>query len=1400
MLKVRLLQRNSVWILHCVVVTAATAAFTSTPTNAQESAVVAVDDSPTAAQLLAQAQDQSINNPGESARLIARVLDELGPKLVRVAIGDDRFNDARTQAEAFLRTNAEVLARFRSQQSGEAQRLEASGDDARLVQTRFLTAAGLRGAIRLAQRAVDLAQFHSAWRILNEVKSHPDAASADDQLLLTLTALAAWGVGDAGALRESLVAAKDSPEQSLRDLGERLAAITGQPIGQRGAAISPLDTVGLGPLPEDLVRLWSEPLENSLYSRVKGSVEDGAIGSAGLEGALTSGRMLVSIPTICGSRILVNEGYVLRAYDAYSHQPLWYQFLGAPNAPRADSVAGELEIVVVAQQRVLALSGHALGAERSGGGRLVCMDLATGQKLWEFSPDRFREQPEFLGMFLYGAPTVVNDKVIVLGRKVTTRMETVSTVLGFDLQRGDLKWAAQVGAAPGIRMGGARPYTNPAVDGESVFVASGAGTLARIDADDGRIRWLRRDPVPIRDIANEMMPWEMGGACITRRGILNLNPSGTQVQLIDPVDGAEIDSMPTGAATAWGNPKYFLSEPGKQFVYGVGEGIVAFRLDDLRTPVWKFTGSPADGISPEDALLAASGRSGIRGRVQLGWLEKDRPALVVPMLTRAVVLNGDDGSIAQEIRCQGPANIIASSGILAAATNDTLDVYMGAQRAQRILVDAVRDEPADADAVVGLIEFALRANDAALLERATNTATPALEAVADDAQRRLRLVRLLVEAAKSGLLGGKASDALFVAVVGATRTPQERVAALLAQGDWFVGSNRPLEARDAWRAVLADPDASQCLIESADSAGSATLTQSGANAALTRLVALARAQAKGPAARQPSPTPPTGASAQELELFASRTPATSAAASAWLAAATQRFESQDQARGAGDAMAAIAAAINSADGSVVGPILDTVASLLQQKGLELCAAQALDQCIIAGYDMPLPSYQGALASAVLLASKGSPKVQNLPLPIAATGASDSPDDLSARLMRGVLAPVRMGNIGGLDCSRAYLVADRQLVCLQTPDLSAAWSIGLLGEMRFVTPMRGGVLVVEQPDRDTFDAQWIDDDGQPHWRIDDLAAAAGPANNAPGQSDCVIIPGEHDLLVVRADGAAGAFSLLDGQRVWALPASMDQISCADAGETLLAIGGTRSSHDEQRSMISMIDRRSGAAVAEFRVPNDEPVRWIHVVSPTEVAFATNRGVGRCEAIGAASGLRWLVTGSRPRTIVDGSLLGECLVVTESTGRTQLIDWSSGTSIVDRFVATAPMAADPARHWLRKGPLMIGWTTSDIDLYTLRGELVGSASLHGPRRCEGIMLASGAIVAVEQTDATMEPRDFGLNRTSARLLLHRFGWDDGGRIAGPSVQVDLADGRLDRIELLDGWLLLGGSQTTLAVPLP
>ncbi len=1362
--------------------------------TAQDSAVVAVDDSPSAEQLIAQAQDHALNNAAESARLVSRVLDEFGRKLVRVPGEFDRFIDARERAEEFLRTHAAVLAEFRRAQSGEGERLAADGLDRRLVESRLLTPAGLGGAVREAQRAVESAEFTRAQELLDSIAGHPDLETVPKATFATLATLAAWGLNDNSSQATELAKLAKSGDPEMIALGDRLGSLTRRGATQTPASIDPLGTAMFGPIPLVPVKLWSEPLEESLYARVQNSVELGAIAPSAYEGSPLSGRHLVSMPTVDGAVVLVNEGYVLRAYDAYSHRLRWYLSIGSPNAPGSDRQAGDLAVAVVASDCVLALSGHALGSERSGGGRLVCVDLQTGHRRWEIAPDHLSQFPEMRGLFFYGTPTVVGSTVVVLGRKVTPRLETVSMVVGVDLELGRVEWIAQVGASPGTRTAGSRPYTVPAIDGGRVIVSTGAGTTACVDAIDGRIRWIRRDPVPIRDMQQEEMPWEIGGAVVTTRGVLTLAPDATELQLLSLDDGHTIDSIPVGQSTAWGVTRYLLTDASRSLIYGIGNGITAFRIDDLRTPLWKFT-----GVTDGNSLAASIGRSPLRGRVQSGTLDDGSAGLIVPLDSGALLLHGQDGKTVQSIPCTGPANIVARDGVIAAVTNESLEIFVDAARAQRILTDAVSERPRDTDAIIGLVEFAMQARDADLLRSAVRWIEPALESVRDDSIRRERLIAFLIAAARSGLLGRDGSDDLFAAIVRAPCSDSDSALSHLAQGDWFSETDRVPRAVETWLALLADPGASSASLLDQSHEFQPVLRTASASV-LLRIEALARAGAPSVAASGREHKP-AGNSAEQLERFAAGLPCTEVAARAWLQAARARMGEGSVVVATGDASAAVDAALGAGRRDVVAEILDQSLSLLRELNLQVTSAQLLDHAVRRGFDVPLKSQGGIAASTALAMLPAAQFVAGLPRVTSSSSAAGQGSDIVASQLRGVLVPVRMVGASPSFNSRKYLVTGRNLTCVTAPNLDVSWSLPLQGEMPQVVPLREGLLVIDQPGRDALAAQWIDEAGELRWRINNLAAAAADEGMEPDGNEALVLPGSSDLMVVRRDdGAVCAFSLSDGLVRWRKESSVDAISSADAGEVVVVLAGTRSGLESQTSWMVALDQSTGAIVADVEVPDDQQVDWVKVVGPAEVAFGTSQGVGRWQVVGAAPGIRWFSFAPVLRTTDGGTPLASLLAVSGATDRTSIVRWDSG--LIDEKGFSSSTGVSRTRgphHWFRSGSVLVNWFNSGFEIFSLSGGLLGSSSLHGTRRIQSVLPTVGGLIAVEQLDDLNEPRAIGLARPASRILIHRFGWEDGGRITGPALEVEFTDARLDRPQVLDGWLLIGGPQSTLAIPL-
>jgi outer membrane protein assembly factor BamB len=1360
------------------------AACVCVPGHAQEFAVVVVDDSPTAEQMLEQAQDQAQGNPGESARLIARVLDEFGRRLVHAAGKTDQFCDARARCESLLLSEPRVLESFRSAQSSEAQRQLDAGFVRTVYETRLWTSAGLAAAMRLAQDAIDTAAFGQAQALLQSISGHPDIAAVDPTLLMTLRALAAAGLGDRErALRIAQeVRAIDTP--AAREAGERLSAAIASFPRVEGAPVNPLLPGPFGIVAANVVRLWSDPLENSIAARLRDVVE-GGLQTDPMPDAQSSGRLLVSVPTIVGSTVLVNEGYVLRAYDAFSMEPRWYQFIGAANAPRSDTQVGDLQIVTVAGDRVLALSGHALGNERSGGGRLVCIDLASGQRLWELGLERIATAWGLNDTFLSGAPTVVGDVVVLMGRKVTSRLETVSTAIGVDLRSGAVRWVTPLGVAPGIRAASTRPYTTPAAAGNKVFVSSGAGAVGCIDAADGRVRWVRRDQVPIRDMLVDVSPWDMGGPVLTVRGVVVIAPGSQRLQLLDSATGDEIDSVPIGRGTALEMVRCVMADPAGTKLFLIGDAVTAVDVNDLRRPLWRFRDE-----SDEGALFAATARSPIRGRVQVGWLPDNTPALVVPLVGGTALIDGATGARLLTLPVRGPALVTVREGIVTSVGNESIEVLMDAARARSILTDSIARRPTDIDVLLGLLEFALRNKDADALRLATQRAAAAIAAASEQPDRRAHLIKSLIDAARSGLLGRDGSDALFAQLAASECSASDRALVVLAQGDFLEQSGRTEAAVAAWRLVLTSEEMSRAMVFTQGDDGALRIASS--HAAVSRLREVIRRT--GPL-RETSPMPSNG-SAGERTAWAAAQSGTAGSARGWLEAARLQFESGDSPSAAASCMSAIEASILCGQSDALLKTLRTALELLASADLQLARAQAVDRVRWCGV---MPSGWDAAGELRTVPEWARWLVDGMPRSQSATATASGEAMPEAIVLEGRLVPTGIGHDQSSLHGQAFLQGEGTLVCVESSGLTERWRIERRSDGSFVIPSGMGAVVVEQPERGICSVRRVDGSGHEVWAIENLELFIAPNRAPTGAGVHPLLHGAGDLIVARYDGWVGSVRLEDGKLAWSREVGLQEVLAIDASETTIVVSGIVNTPEASKSSVLVCDRKTGERLGDFKF-EDEEIRWLRAAGPNSVLFGSIRGIGRLEAVGPFNGVVWQSTAARVRATVDCQVLGPVCVTNDIADRTALTDLSTGLLQTDRFtLPDGGRPRDKRQRWVRSGDLLLTWTADGVALFALDGSLRGRSALHGERTVDGVVPQSAALLAIEQVGRAAVARGMGAPSTT-QVLLHRLGWSEGARLLGPAYEVDFVQGKLDRASAMDGWLLLGGPQSTVAVSLP
>ena len=1371
---------------------------------AQERATVAVDDSPTAIQLLAQASDQAASNPAESARLVRQVLAEFGRKLVPVSDDPDRFVDARAVAEAILLANPEVLRRWRALESAEAQRQLGMGDAAAAAEQRGLTSGGLDAQLMRADDALVHARFRNALALVDSVASHPDLAGDALERALRIEALAAWGSGQQARAKAAAARLDPAASPGVQTLVELVASA---PPAAPAEVNDPLSPQPFGDVAGAPIRLWHESLDQSLKRRVQADADQRQRTPILPQAQLESGRFLVSVPALARGLVIVNEGHRLQALGVFTREPVWSVLMMSPGTPR-DGQVGDLSVPVVCGDRVLAVSGHSSGGdrdggiEREGGGRLICISIDDGRRLWEFQP-RWHARSGLEGTFIVGSPAVIEDTVALLLRRVSARQETISFAAGISLLDGSIRWIAPLGATPGIRVTSSaiRPCATPVALDSSFVVHTGAGVTARISCVDGRIMWLRRDQVPIRDARWDLEPWQMQRPAVCGQRILLIDPDQQHVQVLDAADGRQLSLIPIGSGTAWRSTRWLLASEDGAHVLGIGDEVVCFASADLRAPRWATGGAQA---APRGTTAATE----VVGRVQVGTLADGRGAVAIPFAGRVSVRALDDGSEVAAFESGAPSNPSLREGIGSVATEDALSMFVDSVRTEQFLGTAA--QAGDPAAIAGLLELAIASSRTDLARGASRMASewlPRAEAAADADGNELadRIAALLVDVACTGLLDPQESTELFERVIAREGDPSRRAQALLVQGDWFERAGRVGAAVAVWRRVLADPVLAHSWLQPA--VDDSVFVRAGV-AACDRLAALDRARA-GNGARAVDIRPPApGSDARALAEYARATACSRESAEAWLAASESSAAAGDRVRAAAAASMAVDEAIMLGDVPVLGAVLDRALGVLSREALPDTAVRLVDRAVISGMDAPLASFKGEPASRVRAQMPSASLVRGEPRVAAPRGSRP------VQPLRG--EPTAMTERARLSrpTDRLWLTERGGLVCISADSLQPLWRTPLVGQSpTIVQHAAAGTVIWEQVDADRSSLSLIDDAGAPRWSLTDVdalldgdvperAPIPDPAPRFGRESSlrlAGIFPGPADIVLVRADGAVCAVDAAEGKQVWRSKDVVSEILDADADDAVVVIAGIPAAGDGTSRAIAL-DRASGRPVAVLADPDIGSVRWVRIVGPGQVAIGHDAGTSRwnlmdervCWIRDDPAGLR--------SSGIDG-VAGTFLLHAEGRAP-QAVRWRNGSGDPGAFAMLTERTRLPAewREFTRSGDVIVAGDEQGAGLFTPEGAQLGATVSVPGRSLHAATPVGAGLVVTEQAGRVDPAAGFG-GRVRSRLRLQLLGWSDGLRMLGAPVAFDVPAQAFGTPIAIDGWIVVpAGKDSSYAVPIP
>ncbi|MCE9619386.1 MAG: PQQ-like beta-propeller repeat protein [Planctomycetes bacterium] len=716
--------------------------------RAQESAPVTIDASPTGAELLRRARESAAANPVESARALQEAVDRFSRKLVPWDDSTDRYQNTADAAERFLLSNAQVRESWLREESAAAQRQLDQGDAQQVAELRALTPAGLQAMMLLAQQALDEGRVSSARRWIDKSLRHPSLDPAKKKLL----------------------------ENARRSIEAPAPAAAAPPAREASAEAT---TVA------QWRPLWSAWLPEAWLNRHVAEADPQALALATRDAAAT-GTALLATARFSGDGVLIADGVTVRLLDRHSGLERWQHSIGSPE-DQAKLVPSDLAVAVPAGDLVITLPGHALLEQRSGLPRVTALSLLNGARQWDVHFDRLG-RTEFDELFPHGEPLVFDDVVVVQARKSNSRLESAAWLIALDRATGALRWANSLGAAGGVRLAVSRPLSSPSQFEGDVIAATSLGVVARIDASNGHVLWLRRWSAPLREPRTSNPAWQLPSPVVANDRVYWIQPDQNTLVCLSAADGSEIWSAMLGVNEQLPAARSLLADA--QRLYLLSEDVVAVDIADPRRAIWKLSEQLKEPVT-------------VRGESSLGADRNGRPLLAVPLAGRAVLLDPETGRLVGELPLEAGGNLSLREGQLATVDAQRVTLSMEAAEGERLLRARLALNPGDPRSGLALFELGRTwGRSALMLDGATAMSAAINKDESPSGALRDELLRRLLE-----VLGMKEIDldtqSKLLAIARSTaRTSTQRAALALRMGDLAAEQGKLEEALDQWISLL----------------------------------------------------------------------------------------------------------------------------------------------------------------------------------------------------------------------------------------------------------------------------------------------------------------------------------------------------------------------------------------------------------------------------------------------------------------------------------------------------------------------------------------------------------------------------------------------------------------------
>ena len=504
-----------------------------------------------------------------------------------------------------------------------------------VFQSYFVTESGKQAGLRLIDANLERGEYLAAAEIGDQLLStYPKAnLQAERPGLLFRTSIAYALAGDADSKAKSAAAAAQLKSEFPQTLGtvrgkdlplaEALPAEL-EAIGTEGAssavAASPdsWPTFGGGPSRGVVssakanpgTRLYSVPL-----SRI--GAPPSRPGAAPQPAELES--RIGIMPVVDRGELYFQDGTSIYAVSLESGVPLpaWVKTYASTNGqfvlPKvAGSTRGQQQTLTLTERHVLAVMGQpdrvslrdGVRPQEQGEARMVCLDRATGKELWTSAmssidlggagdgppapqpavgPDgqlvppaggrRNDDEGNLRRLSLSGAPLVVGDTVLSIGRSVGSNQGEDCYVVSFDLNTGKFRWACYVASsgmpAPmyGMPMNTTDNTSHLAYSNGRVYVLTNLGAVAALDAYGGTIVWLNIYPLDMPQMnvrgmhmgmgdgrqgaTPKIKPWQHNAPIVSGGKLFVLPNEGKHLLIYDAVTSKEVKRVRLDVITSW---------------------------------------------------------------------------------------------------------------------------------------------------------------------------------------------------------------------------------------------------------------------------------------------------------------------------------------------------------------------------------------------------------------------------------------------------------------------------------------------------------------------------------------------------------------------------------------------------------------------------------------------------------------------------------------------------------------------------------------------------------------------------------------------------------------------------------------------------------------------------------